>query len=382
MNRLMKIHLILDIKLQVVMNNLANLSFSKYRLKVAKDLRGLSNKDLSNILSCTEVTVSNYLNENKPFVPDFEKIVLLSEKLGLPFSFFQSNYDKRVSDEQIFYRSFNRIKAQYRNSARAYSEFAIQTLEFFDNKISNLPKFKGINVDIDNLIDDPEKTALTLRAEWKLGMLPIKNMIGVLESHGIAVFRLPLEVKEVDAFSFYHDGRPIIFLNTFKSPERQRFDAAHELGHIILHSDDVNVLQNMKEKENQADRFAASFLMPKDLFISNAPNNLSLQNMIHYKHYWKVSLVALNYNLHKLGLLSEWKYRANTIEFSKNGYYNSEPESVERDEPILLNKIIDILLKKEGRNFHQPLDFGFQIFDEITFKLTSNKIRPKLRVLT
>ena len=167
----------------------------------------------------------------------------------MPFSFFQSNYDKRVSDEQIFYRSFNRIKAQYRNSARAYSEFAIQTLEFFDNKISNLPKFKGINVDIDNLIDDPEKTALTLRAEWKLGMLPIKNMIGVLESHGIAVFRLPLEVKEVDAFSFYHDGRPIIFLNTFKSPERQRFDAAHELGHIILHSDDVNVLQNMKEKE-------------------------------------------------------------------------------------------------------------------------------------
>ena len=363
------------------MNNSANFNFNKYRLKVAKDLKGLSNKDLANILSCTEVTVSNYLNENKPFVPDFEKTVTLSEKLELPFGFFQSNFNKKVADDQIFYRSFNRIRAQYRNSARAYSEFAIQTLEFFDEKISNLPKFKGIDVDIDNLINDPEKTALTLRAQWKLGMLPIKNMIGVLESHGIAVFRLPLEVKEVDAFSFYHDGRPIIFLNTFKSAERQRFDAAHELGHLILHSDDINVLQNMKEKEHQADSFAANFLMPKDLFISNAPSNLSIQNMINYKHYWKVSLVALNYNLHKQGLLSEWKYRANTIEFSKNGYYTSEPDPIEYDRPLLLNKIIDILLEEEGRSFYKSLDFGFSIFDEITFKLTSEKIRPKLKVL-
>ncbi len=361
------------------MNSSTKFNFNKYRLKIAKDLKGLSNKDLANLLSCTEVTISNYLNEAKPYVPDFEKVVLLSEKLDLPFSFFESDFDKRVSDEQIFYRSFNRIKAKYRNSARAYSEFAIQTLDLFDKKISNLPKFKG--VDIDNLIDDPEKTALTLRAEWKLGMLPIKNMIGVLEAHGIAVFRLPLEVTEVDAFSFYHDGRPIIFLNTFKSAERQRFDAAHELGHIILHSDDINVLQNMKEKENQADSFAANFLMPKDLFISNAPSNLSLQNMLNYKHYWKVSLVALNYNLHKQGLLSDWKYRANTIEFSKNGFYTSEPEPIERDKPILMNKILDILIKEEGQNFYKSLDFGMDIFDEITFNMFKEKIRPKLRVL-
>lgn len=356
-----------------------NFEFSKYRLKIAKDLNGLTNKDLANCLSCTEVTISNYLNDKKPSVPDFEKVVILSKSLDLPFSFFSTSFDKQVTDEQIFFRSYSRIKAQYRNSARAYSEFAIQTLEYFDKKISNLPTFQGF--DIDKLVNEPEKAALTLRGEWQLGVLPIKNIIALLESHGIAVFRLPMEVRDVDAFSFYHDGRPIVFLNTAKSAERMRFDAAHELGHLVLHSDDKNVLENMKDKEHEADRFASNFLMPKDAFISMAPRNLSLANLMSYKKYWKVSLAAINYNLHENKLLTEWRYRSNCIEFSKKGYTKSEPDSVGYDNPILLNKIIKILLEKEGKNFYENIDFGYKILDDITFNLISKNSKPKLRLL-
>ena len=357
----------------------SNFEFNKHRLKIAKNLKGKTNKDLANILSCTEATISNYLNENKPSVPDFEKVVNLSESLNLPFSFFNSTFKTQVVDEQIFFRSYSRIKAQYRNSALAYSEFAIQTLEYFDKTISNLPIFQGF--DIDALVNEPEKTALSLRGDWQLGVLPIKNIIALLESHGIAVFRLPMEVKEVDAFSFYHDGRPIVFLNTAKSAERMRFDAAHELGHLVLHSDDKNVLENMKDKEHEADKFASSFLMPKEAFIAMAPNNLSLGNLISYKKYWKVSLAAINYNLHEHELLTDWSYRSNCVEFSKQGYNKSEPEPIERERPILLNKIIKILLEKEGKNFHENLDFGYQILDDITFKLISDNTKPKLRLL-
>ena len=168
----------------------SNFEFNKHRLKVAKDLKGKTNKDLAKILSCTEVTISNYLNKNKPSTPDFEKVVTLSESLDLPFSFFNSTFKTQVVDEQVFFRSYSRIKAQYRNSALAYSEFAIQTLEYFDKKISNLPVFQGF--DIDTLVNEPEKSALTLRGDWQLGILPIKNIIALLESHGIAVFRLPM----------------------------------------------------------------------------------------------------------------------------------------------------------------------------------------------
>ena len=91
----------------------SNFEFNKRRLKIAKDLKGKTNKDLATILSCTEATISNYLNENKPSVPDFEKVVSLSESLNLPFSFFNSTFDIQVTDEQIFFRSYSRIKAQY-----------------------------------------------------------------------------------------------------------------------------------------------------------------------------------------------------------------------------------------------------------------------------
>ena len=125
----MRTRLKLDIKMRVMKSNF---KFNKHRLKIAKNLKGKTNKDLANILSCTEVTISNYLNEKKTSVPDFEKVVILSESLNLPFNFFNSTFETQVIDEQIFFRSYSRIKAQYRNSARAYSEFAIQTLEYFD----------------------------------------------------------------------------------------------------------------------------------------------------------------------------------------------------------------------------------------------------------
>src|SRR3546814_6566541 len=43
------------------------------------------------------------------------------------------------------------------------------------------------------------------------------------------------DTKNVDAFSCWRNGQPFVFLNTFKSAERSRFDAAHELAHLVLH---------------------------------------------------------------------------------------------------------------------------------------------------
>jgi hypothetical protein len=49
------------------------------------------------------------------------------------------------------------------------------------------------------------------------------------------VFSLSVDAAEVEAFSMWKEGAPFIFLNTGKSAEHGRFDAAHELGHLVLH---------------------------------------------------------------------------------------------------------------------------------------------------
>ncbi len=56
-----------------------------------------------------------------------------------------------------------------------------------------------------------------------------------------------------DAFCF---GR-VIFFDDMKSRERQRFAIAHELGHILLHS---NVENPSVEHEREADEFAERLL--------------------------------------------------------------------------------------------------------------------------
>jgi hypothetical protein len=57
----------------------------------------------------------------------------------------------------------------------------------------------------------------------------------LLEARGIRVFSLTEPCFELNAFSHWVAVTPFVFLNTMKTAESSRFDAAHELGHLVLH---------------------------------------------------------------------------------------------------------------------------------------------------
>lgn len=73
------------------------------------------------------------------------------------------------------------------------------------------------------------------------------------------MFSLVEETRSVDAFSVWRSNKPYIFLNTVKTAEHSRFDAAHELGHLVLHKHGG---PGGRAAEDEANRFASSFLMP------------------------------------------------------------------------------------------------------------------------
>ena len=72
--------------------------------------------------------------------------------------------------------------------------------------------------------------AMDVRGKWGLGQLSIGNMLHLLESKGVRALSLNQPTAKADAFSFWRGGRPFVMLNTRKSAERSRMDAAHELG--------------------------------------------------------------------------------------------------------------------------------------------------------
>jgi len=181
---------------------------------------------------------------------------------------------------------------------------------------------------------------MALRQQWGLGELPIKNMIHLLEAKGVRVFSLSVDATEVDAFSMWRQDTPFVFLNTKKSAEHSRFDAAHELGHLILHR---HGSPQGREAEHQANSFASAFLMPKASVLAYAPRLATLDHLIKLKKFWAVSVAALTYRLHSVGALSDWHYQSLYIELSGRGYRKSEPDEGPRETSQMLQKIFAAL---------------------------------------
>ena len=162
-----------------------------------------------------------------------------------------------------------------------------------------------------------------------------------MESHGIRVFSLAEECAAIDAFSLYWHGTPFAFLNTMKSGERGRFDGAHELGHLVLHTE--HRVPHGPDAEQEANRFAAAFLMPAHTVITCRLANATTDHILQAKHIWTVSAMALTHRLHELGLLTEWGYRTACVDLSRLGYRTAEPGGIPHESSQLLAKVLRTL---------------------------------------
>jgi Zn-dependent peptidase ImmA (M78 family) len=148
------------------------------------------------------------------------------------------------------------------------------------------------------------------------------------------------DAKDIDAFCFTRNGFSYVFLNTSKTAERQRFDIAHELGHLVLHSESEMSPSDSREKEQQANRFASAFLMPRSSLQAQQLENPTLERIFAAKRYWKVSALAMTHRLHALGLLTDARYRSFCIELADKGYKSAEPGGIAREISSVLRQTV------------------------------------------
>lgn len=318
-------------------------------------------------LGVTSRSIQNY--ETGSSAPDSEILAKMAKLLNFPQQFFcLEEKMPTIGEHAASFRSLSKMTEAMKSCALSAGAIAVNINEWIEERF-NLPQ-----ADLPDLSDlSPEEAAATLRRMWDLGNAPIPNMIHLLESKGIRVFSLAEEAREVDAFCTWYGSKPFVFLNTMKSAERSRFDAAHELGHLVR---DVYSMQHGEaqgiEMERQADAFAAAFLMPKESVVANKPPAFTIRYLMKLKHYWGVSLAALAYRYNTLGQVTEWTYRNLCIEIAKNGYRTNEPEPMERENSQLLTKVLDILQSRRvGRGeIAKNLCISVDEINALTFKLT------------
>ncbi len=125
----------------------------------------------------------------------------------------------------------------------------------------------------------------------------IWNICGLLESHGVKVLQLKFATYGFFGLSVAEkDGRPAVAVNVWERipVERWIFSAAHEFGHLLLHLDAYDVGQESEDRreEEEANLFAAHFLMPQQAFQTEwqSTSGLDLINrVIKVKRIFRVS---------------------------------------------------------------------------------------------
>ena len=317
------------------------MKFSPENLELARKKNRYTKVALAEAVGVDVRTITEWLSgETIPSDNNLRQLVRVS---GFPEQFFFSPPADEILPEAVSFRALSKLTARMRDSALANATLGLRFSYWLDDQFElpelDLPEIRDT--------DSPEDASLALRHHWGLGLQPISNMIHLLESRGVRVFSLALEAREVDAFCTWSNARPHIFLNTGKSAVRRRFDAAHELGHLILHKHGCS---QGREVEREADAFASSFLMPEQGILPTVPRNIDVNSAIDRKRKWGVSVAAYVFRLKQIGAISDWQYRSLFKSISARGYRTSEPHDCQPEVSSLIASVFRNL-RAEGITF-------------------------------
>jgi Zn-dependent peptidase ImmA (M78 family)/transcriptional regulator with XRE-family HTH domain len=320
--------------------------FDGARLTLARQLAGLRKTDLAGLVDKSPTAVAAWESGAKR--PTAATVAQLALSLSVDPGFFAVRPDDVAAlSSTPHFRSLRSTSQLARDQAFAYGQLAVDIatslekhVEFPAVAVPNLP------VAVDNPDDDgPERAAQMVRAQWDVGTGPAGHLVRLLEHHGVLVVFSPPQTASVDAYSFDSRLRPVVVLNPIKRDYyRQRFDVAHELGHLIMHGD---AEPGGRVVEEQAHRFASELLMPaaeiRDLLPSTMGGNVWI-TLAKLKEHWGVSIQALLFRARRLGRLGDVSYRNAMMTISARGWRRDEPGLVTAiEQPSLLPRTLEIL---------------------------------------
>jgi Zn-dependent peptidase ImmA (M78 family)/transcriptional regulator with XRE-family HTH domain len=343
--------------------------FNGSRLKLARIYCGMTTDELGEKLGISRQGISQF--ENRKNDPSLSTLISLASILHFPVSFFTQDDVNRGEDNvgSTYFRQLLTTSKKYQQEQIAKMKFVARIYSFLNQYV----EFPHIN--LPNLAPDisPEHAAKSLRDFWNLGNAPITNIIRVMENNGIVVTSFKTSTDDVDAYSHKLNDLFIVVLSKNKQvAARTNFDAAHELGHILLHNwyEDLDSLsrEEFKSRESEANAFASAFLLPKEAFRYDfdclGQRGRGLERFVAMKQKWHVSIEALLYRARELDLITTTQYQSLYRLLHKKGWYHNEPcdDTIPFVSPVMLKSAVSLLLKE---NVFTPVSFMKSLGEEV-----------------
>ncbi|NDJ58074.1 ImmA/IrrE family metallo-endopeptidase [Enterobacteriaceae bacterium 4M9] len=283
--------------------------------------------------------------ESGSAVPTPELANKLAAVLKVMPQFFEVQEQSPVNEEIVHFRKRSSTRMATKLATLAKAEIYRRLIDVFEEYL-NLPPVRFPEIKVLTQ-EDIEKAAEKCRTDWGLGFGPIDNMTRLAEKLGAFVTSFDSVSDDVDALSVPL-SRPFIVRNTAKkSPCRQRFDIAHEVGHLILHG---GISTGDRVTESQANRFASALLLPRSAMAKYFPRpiggRIDWQGLSQFKLTWKVSKAAIIYRAHQLSLLTDAQYKTAFFGLKRKGEAIDEKEDylIQSEKPELFHRAIKFLL--------------------------------------
>lgn len=165
-------------------------------------------------------------------------------------------------------------------------------------------------------VHDAYEKAREVLAGLGVSRIPI-SVSKVAKGLGLIVEYTPLD-DELSGMAFTKDGQNFILVNSLHHTNRQRFSIAHEIGHHMLHAEqlaagvhvDKGILrrdavssEGTLEVEKEANAFASELLMPSSEISAALGNDFDLDDSDKVEKLarkFQVSMAAMQFRLMRL----------------------------------------------------------------------------------
>jgi Zn-dependent peptidase ImmA (M78 family)/transcriptional regulator with XRE-family HTH domain len=318
--------------------------FDPARLALARRLAALPRTRLGKQVGVSPSAITQYeKGQTKPTLPVLDK---LADVLGVPSEFFRAGHPvPALAAAGAHFRSLRSTTALERERALSFGELALAVFTAVELHVELpavvLPELE-IPTDSPEDLDRAGIETLARQARDALGLAPgpVPHVVRLLEARGVAVAWLEGASDKVDAFCHQQGCRPLVLLSSSKQDKaRSRFDAAHELGHLLMHHD---VEPGSRLVEQQAHIFAAEFLAPAAQIVDDLPGRLDWTVLHQLKRRWGISLKALVMRAHTLGRINTHTYQRGMQRLAMWG--QPEPGPLGPPEvPVLLARAVELI---------------------------------------
>ncbi len=220
---------------------------------------------------------------------------------------------------------------------------------------------------------------------------PIGRLINALEQAGVMIIRYHYFLSK-SMHSHFGLGPTTQTRNCAMTAgwpnDRMRFNIAHELGHLVLHS---SAPGSRQEVEDEAYQFAGEFLLPENQIREEMVPPIKLSDLAELKLRWGVAMAALIVRADRLNIITKRQYKYLFQQLGMRGWRKQEPANLEPplEKPRLLCQLLEMChglplnIKRISNDVHLPTQLVEQILNNYLGKEGHNeKVAFERKVLS